>query len=521
MLIWLLGMAFANNLCSVDYYNPPLEVFSQYQCLEEDLRNPASIEKLKPQLNASKDGLNPKWTSQQRRIYHMLRSKRFDGFDANGDGTSDISITKLQGGGQKITFANRGDGKITQISVFDTYGKLVSERIDTDMDGHVDQVYECKDQVCERKFNIVNGKATSMVRTIASSDNKQVVEVYEAKNGDLQFVERNTQPVKILDFANSFTEGDFCFTCYDKNYSKFSEMLKDFENKPKPIKLPKIDDFYMSRVGVLIHEECFEIYGDKFDVEQAVTDSVVKGFSCMMKGKEFANKKEASGDTFYANGGAAYTSHIPRLVNLFTQQKKINYAPIRSTTSDGAKFRMDLKNPCKELSKIPGYENLPIYDDCKFVPEVELGRPKIFCNPDELTLAAEKREGTDLLASAHDRALGSLPNSVYPLYKNWKGKTKVYNPPAVTFLPAAHGIDEGTFQSTLWHELNHNCGYEHNSKEHMDPYFCQVACFWNEHASKTQSPSTRAESAKACISNAKPTSSDNAAANRIGNTLSY
>ena len=67
----------------------------------------------------------------------------------------------------------------------------------------------------------------------------------------------------MIQYSSTATEADFCFECYDKNYSKFTELLAQFKEvqKKAPRNLPKIDDFYVSRVGVLIHEECFE----KFD----------------------------------------------------------------------------------------------------------------------------------------------------------------------------------------------------------------------------------------------------------------
>ncbi len=330
-----------------------------------------------------------------------------------------------------------------------------------------------------------------------------------------------------LDFSGSLTGKEFCYSCYEDNYKKFNEILTEFQKSKKPRKLRKIDDFYLTRVGILVHEECFDIFGERFDVEQAVSDAITTGFSCLVNGKQYADEKvlrekKDEGDfrtiRDYENGGSVFQKHSPRLVNLFTQQQSVPYAPVRVKLTDGSGIHLKLYSPCTDLARIPGFENLKIDTDCEFHPELELGRPKLLCSPDLLTIAAiKKNDGRDLTSiNVNGRALGSLPNSVVPIYKKWKGKTKVYNGPMIIFLPESYKMHVGAFQSTLWHELFHNIGYEHDSKVDQDPYFCQVACF---HGIHMKSQEYRSHSAQMCTTNDLPDDTAHAIANNIGNWL--
>ncbi|MCB0347791.1 MAG: hypothetical protein KDD37_03105 [Bdellovibrionales bacterium] len=403
-----------------------------------------------------------------------IKHRKFNGFSISGNENKNIIVTKLQGGGRKIAYSPRGDGEIKQLSVFDRYGKLVSERIDTDMDGVVDQVYECKDQTCERKFDIVNGKPQRLVRTIASGGD-EVIEVFEDKQGKLQFVKKSTRRLQRVEYSGTQTEGDFCFDCYDKNYSKFSELLSQFEEKQKtkPRNLPMIDDFYVSRVGVLIHRECFDKFGGQFDVEKAVTDAVVKGMSCKM---DLVSESEKYLDT----KGQAYYNHIPRLVNLLTNSSRVNDGLILSDTSNNPVL---MENPCQNYKTLPIAKDMDVKKDCEYVPEVELGRPKVICQADQFALAADKHNNSNRLANASAVAYGTGPEDRHPSFVNYNGKTKVYNYPVVAF--NRDQMSETQFKSTLWHEMMHNCGYSHSDEGTPDyAYMCEIACFGDEYPNK-------------------------------------
>lgn len=337
----------------------------------------------------------------------------------------------------------------------------------------------------------------------------------------LAWAENSSKPAKadeIRDFSGSFVGEPHCYSCLEENYAQFQKLLAKFKAAARPTKLEKIDDFYLSRVGVLIHEECFDTFGSRLDVEQAVTDAIVTGFTCMIKGKEFADRQVGRDDMNYANGGSVYQKHVPRLVNLFTRHHRVSFAPIHSQTTAGGMVDLRWSDPCQSHATDLGHGDLRDGKPCRFVPEVELGRPKVYCRADNFTRIGLAQQGGE------GRAASSLPFSVNPSFLPWQDKVKVYNPPMVTFLPKSHGMDAGAFQSTLWHELFHNLGYEHDSNTAQDdPYFCQVACFWDQHASRTLRKSLRSYSAQTCTTIEKMSDSNrdttNAIATDIGNSL--
>lgn len=475
MLLWLLSLAYANNQCRTDFYAPRVEIYSQYQCLEEDARSPASIQKLKPEIRANLDGLNPNWTKDQRRIYHILRTKKFNNADFNGDNKPDISITKLQGGGQKITVYSPNNGKVSQVSVFDSYGKLVSERIDTDMDGAVDQVYECKDQTCERKYEVVNGKPQRLIRTIASGPD-EVIEMFEDKNGKLELIKRTRRPISLSEFStstNTDTEGGFCFECYDQNYNSLLSMLDTFEAAQK-VKVPKynlkkIGNFYESRVGVLIHEECFQQYGD--DVEKWITDATVEGLNCHIT-------SEFEYDTQGRGRGQSYSQHIPRLVNLLSPNANGPFSEGAVYYNKNSGKVEVMQNPCEEYSAFGlNLESKIHKDKCEFDGRFNLTQPKIICQVDKLELALNEK-GDNAYANAAVKAYATNPNYMKPAFVNWQGRTQVINHPVVGMVPRERKFSEAEFKATYWHELLHNCGYSHKDESHPDyAYFCATACF--------------------------------------------
>ena len=314
------------------------------------------------------------------------------------------------------------------------------------------------------------------------------------------------------DFIGPVLGDGFCFDCLERNFAQFRQLTARFKRLPKPAQPERIDDFIVSRVGILIHEDCIKAFGDRLDVEQVVTDTVITGFQCMIDRKHEADRRARRGEFDFANGGAAYREHIPRLLNLFTQHAVVNDVVTWGYGADGAWARVDLRDPCREFGKL-GYPTLALARDCSKASEVPLGQPKLFCGIDALSDVVTRRHHASPESS---RALATLPQMAYPIYKNWQGKTRVYNAPMITFLPLTHDMDAGTFMSTLWHELAHNIGYEHGSETQMDPYYCQTACFWHEHAARWQPPLTRIHAAQACATNRLPQQKDRDLADEIG-----
>lgn len=345
------------------------------------------------------------------------------------------------------------------------------------MDGQVDQVYECKNQTCERQYQVVNGKPQRLVRTIALGPD-EIIEMYEDKNGKLELVKKTTRPIMRTEFSrdpngNTATEGDFCFDCYDENYSALMGLLDNLEAVQKQAipknRLKKIGSFFESRSGVLIHEECFEQYGEQ--VEKWVTDATVEGLNCHID-TEFAY----SGRT--GNRGNSYYSHIPRLMNLFTQGSQ------SGAFTQGALLNVDgkteiLQNPCEDYKSLPlNLANKIHKNNCEFDGRFNLTQPKIICQLDKFELAVNEYNGTANYANASDVAYGSNPNAIKPAFVNWKNKTEVYNHPIISFIPRARKLNEAQFKSTFWHEILHNCGYSHSDEGHPDySYFCAAACF--------------------------------------------
>lgn len=345
------------------------------------------------------------------------------------------------------------------------------------MDGQVDQVYECKNQTCERQYQVVNGKPQRLVRTIASGPD-EIIEMYEDKNGKLELVKKTTRPAMRTEFSrdpngNTATEGDFCFDCYDENYSALMGLLDNLEAVQKQAipknRLKKIGSFYESRSGVLIHEECFEQYGEQ--VEKWVTDATVEGLSC--HGMSEAMYSDRTG-----NRGSSYYSHIPRLMNLFTQGSQSGAFTEGALLQVGGKTEV-LQNPCEDYKSLPlNLANKIHRNNCEFDGRFNLTQPKIICQVDKFSLAISEYDGSNNLANASVAAYATNPNTIQPVYLNWKGKTEVYNHPVISFVPRGRKLNETQFKATFWHELLHNCGYSHGDEGHPDyAYFCATACF--------------------------------------------
>lgn len=314
------------------------------------------------------------------------------------------------------------------------------------------------------------------------------------------------------DYLGPVLGDGFCYDCLADNYAKFRALTARFARLPRPAEPDRLGDFVVSRVGILIHEDCYEAFGDRLDLEQVVTDTVVTGFQCLIERKREAERRGRHGDPAYVDGGAPYRDHIPRLLNLFTQHALVPNAVAWGFSPAGSPVRVDLREPCREYSKL-GYSALDLTPDCRFASEVPLGQPKLFCRIDALSDAVTKRHHSSPESS---RALATLPQMAYPLFKVWKGRTQVYNAPMITFLPLSHDMEAGVFMSTLWHELMHNIGYEHGSSQHMDPYFCQASCFWQQHAAHWQPPTVRIRSDQACMSALPPDAIDRELAKQMG-----
>lgn len=314
------------------------------------------------------------------------------------------------------------------------------------------------------------------------------------------------------DFLGPVLGGGFCFDCLADNYAQFKALSARFARMRRPVEPERLGDFVVSRVGILIHEDCYQAFGDRLDLEQVVTDTVLTGFQCTIERKREAERRGRHGAPAYVDGGAPYREHIPRLLNLFTRHAPVADAVAWGFAADGSRVRIDLRDPCREYPKL-GYAALDLTSDCRFASEVSLGQPKLFCSIDALSAAVTRRHHRSPETS---RALATLPQMAYPLFKVWEGRTQVYNAPMITLLPLSHDMEAGVFMSTLWHELMHNIGYEHGSAQYMDPYFCQTSCFWQQHAALWQAPDVRIRADQACMSAAAPDPIQHALARQIG-----
>ena len=313
------------------------------------------------------------------------------------------------------------------------------------------------------------------------------------------------------DFLSPVTDAGFCFDCRAQNVARFEQLTRQFQRARRSAVPERLDDFVVSRVGVLIHEDCFAAFGDRIDVEQVVTDAVITGFQCMLDQKDAADRRFRDGALDFADGGAIVRDHIPRLLRLFTRHQAYPQAVAWGFTPAGSTNLVTLADPCRDHAQL-GYPSLQVHSDCRHVAEVPLGQPKLFCSIDALSELVTQRHHR---APESTRALATLPQMAYPVYKNWQGRTRVYNAPMITLLPLTHDMAAGVFMSTLWHELLHNAGYEHGSDTHADPYFCQTACFWQEHAARWQPPITRIQAAHTCATLRPPQAPDRALADDI------
>lgn len=332
---------------------------------------------------------------------------------------------------------------------------------------------------------------------------------------DLQFADSGGESgmVTAIDSMDSTLPSSCRGDCSHER-SELEDMLAAIQNKPAPTVSGFVSyggtDFHMSRAGVLIHEECFEVY-DRFDLESAVTAAVSQGFSCMLSLENYARRRYAAmSETEYFDGGAALHHHIPRLVGLFTPRESLSVASVNGIDAEDNLATWTLEDPCRDVQSLNFFQNVVInHSDCLF--DVRVGQmPKLFCSADQGTeVVLEQRR-------AARNAVASQPVTAYPIITNWKGRTRIYNHPMVTFLPPSHGYDEAKFKSTLWHELLHNAGYEHDQAEFPDySYFCQAHCFWEEDASRYLHKNTRIPMAAMCSKRSTNSAEDNSRARDI------
>jgi hypothetical protein len=273
-------------------------------------------------------------------------------------------------------------------------------------------------------------------------------------------------------------EKPFCFDCYEDNYAEYERLLAQFKKAQavKPRKLRKIDDFYVSRVGVLIHEQCFDGRFD-FDVEQAVVDAMVKGMTCQVG---LVGKSERALGT----KGEAYYSHIPRLVNLLTNSTRVDEGAVLEDIENRPVL---MRNPCQSYRTLPIAKDMEVSEDCEYVASIELGRPKLICQVDQFALAVDLLKDEYQLHANDDgaTAYSSGPHNRQAAFVNYESRTKVYNYPVIGFRKS-NQIHPVEFRSSFWHELMHNLGYTHTGKLGSDappdyPYFCEIACFGDEY----------------------------------------
>jgi hypothetical protein len=241
---------------------------------------------------------------------------------------------------------------------------------------YAEQVQVCDEQPCARRVGAVEGKLRRPKRVIETGAD-EIVEIYEGKDGGLELVTRSTRPA-LRD--TSRPPGDLvpCGPeCLERTLQEFDQLLAEFESaqkKPAQKDLPKIDDFRVSRVGVLIHEQCFELYGPK--VEQWVTDAVVQGMTCQFNSAAMSKRD--------GKRGMAYQSHIPRQLNLFRGAQRVDEGAIYMTTL----ATIIMTSPCEDYKTLPIAKDMKISSNCSYVPEVMLGAPKLICQVDRWSNAA-------------------------------------------------------------------------------------------------------------------------------------
>lgn len=386
------------------------------------------------------------------------------------------------------------------------------------MDIAVDIEFPCDDyaEVCEVKDDYENGQANRLFRRTFSNANYKF-EMYERKDGNFVIVKKESKPLQIVQKKKTKklpldTEGNFCFSCYDKNASRFVEILEDLravqsdykEGRASTHNLKRLDDFRVSRSGALIHEECFEPGRFKFDVEEAVVDGIVKTMAGLIELEDkyldrYPSREPVTREEIGASD--VLKSHVPRLLAVL-DPKMWKPSSIWRTT------HYKITNKEKALHFPEDYEGLngkdPCYEvhglgpkDCEFISKIPPARPLIFCQADIGALKVHEKFNNLEGASAYT----STPDHVISFSKKGlNGKIKMYNGPGITFLPKkTKNFDSGFFQSALTHELFHNMGYiDEPSDYNHYCYTCQAAIHYEYHRDVLQGEVSKTETSTDC-----------------------
>jgi hypothetical protein len=203
----------------------------------------------------------------------------------------------------------------------------------------VDYLYECKDQVCETRSDFASGKANKLIRQITQGTTRKF-EIFERRNGQMLLVDKGSEQVKkteLFEGIADHTEGfALCDNC-DETITEFVQMVDDMKDIQEHVSsnisdLKRKGDFYVSRIGILIHENCFEPGRWQFNIEEAIVDSMVQGMACLAEGHQIVEE-----DGGIEKASTKY-SLFPQFVNhmkqgqmIFCETDDIEKAAIAST----------------------------------------------------------------------------------------------------------------------------------------------------------------------------------------------
>jgi hypothetical protein len=236
-------------------------------------------------------------------------------------------------------------------------------------------------------------------------------------------------------------------------------------------------DFVVSRPGVLIHRACLEPGRWRFDIEQAIVASMIKGMSCLARGEE------AYGD----NGKGWKTSTrfgiFPRFVR-YMDRERWN----RQLTPYTRKPKSTVYYDSCENVRTDSYFEATMLQDCEVIEDFG-NRPKVFCDRDlsfdQLEFRASEAHKYRLKLSRAYASTGSND----PVILNYNNTTKIYNGPTIVFSKdKTRTWTREYFESVFFHEMIHNLGYVHGDVESSEPprhndyaTHCQVHCFSDVH----------------------------------------
>lgn len=286
------------------------------------------------------------------------------------------------------------------------------------------------------------------------------------------------------------TEETICRECYDRNVAEFNEFLESIQGYSgvPADELEKVDDFYISRVGVMIHEGCLEKNFDfieddpLIEFEQMITDGVVRGLTGLSRGESYYRER------MEGNVTSAYNL-MPAFLDLLTNRSFADQDPtIDFTRVDGTRYRRALN--CDNYYSIfesVHADRFPIHNKCEVIQDVP-DLPKIFCSLDNIGRMYDMSHDDNF---SGDGARGSIPQKNNVIVKNHNRKTKIYTGQAIFLNPEKLGNRcSARIQATIFHELFHNLGYDHEVmddegnivyKGHNDyAYACQAAWFYSE-----------------------------------------